>query len=92
MITLVIEVGLLPDGILVRKVTGNKTYTIKRTIKIYGEVSDAGNKKEIICDHGTLFLMTDKSINCVPESMKVAIDFVETEDAIVFLESLEGGK
>lgn len=86
MITIVIEAGQLPDNTKVRKVTGINNYIIKRIFKIYEEVN--GAYREIDCGKGTIFLVSDSGVNCVKDSTRVAIDFENTEEAIVFLETL----
>lgn len=83
-IRVLLPLSVLPDNTVVSKPTGEKQYTLKRVIKIYG------NNKELKADEGTAFLVCQSgNINAVNEAKQHAVDFDSTEDARDFLEEIE---
>ena len=48
----IVEANHIHDGTTVTKVKGTKEYTLRRSIKIYGE-----NRQEIKCDENCVFLV-----------------------------------
>ena len=65
----------IEDGTTVTKVKGQKTYILKRSIKIYGE-----NRKEITCDSSCVFLMDNMgNIDMIPEDKELIVH-VHPED------------
>lgn len=71
----IVRAEFIEDGTTVTKVKGQKTYTLKRSIKIYGE-----NRREIKCDPGCVFLMdSDGNIDMVPGDRELVVH-VHPED------------
>lgn len=63
----IVEARHLEDGTIVSKKTGQKEYTIKRSIKIYGE-----NRQEIKSDADNIFLVdSDGNINQIKDSTEL---------------------
>lgn len=63
----IIQASHLEDGTIVTKKTGQKEYTLRRSIKIYGE-----NRQEIKCDADNIFLVdSDGNINQITESTEL---------------------
>lgn len=57
------------DGAIVTKATGKKKYTLRRSIKIYGE-----NQKEIQCDVDNIFLIDEYgNINMISDSTELMV-------------------
>ena len=73
MITLTLPAGLLPDGTVVRKPTGQKLYVVQRSIKMYGE-----QRQEIKADAGLVFLIAQgdeqTAITAIREDKPVSLD------------------
>lgn len=85
MISIVVPIGMLPDGTKTRKVYGEKAYTVHRRLQIFGESS-----RVIMSEHVVYMLGEDGTINGVTEDVPVAVDFQSVRDAADFLIVLEG--
>ena len=70
MFSLILPASRVPEGYEVFKVTGNKPYTFRKTIKIYGE-----DRQEIIPGPGLCFLVSEGNVNCISDSTKLRLDF-----------------
>lgn len=65
----IVQASNLEDGSIVTKKTGQKEYTVKRRIKIYGE-----NRQEIKCDVDNIFLVdADGNINQIKDSTELLL-------------------
>lgn len=65
----IVRAEFIEDGTTVTKVKGQKTYTLKRSIKIYGE-----NRREITCDPSCVFLVDNNgNIDMIPESKELIV-------------------
>jgi len=63
----IVQASDLEDGAIVTKKTGQKEYTVRRSIKIYGE-----NRLEIKSDADNIFLVdSDGNINQIKESTEL---------------------
>ena len=80
MLTLLLPASEIPDDTIVRKVTGQVKYTLKREIKIHG----AGCPP--IKQQNCVFLMGKSGINCHPETTLLAVDFPHTDDLQEFID------
>ena len=68
----------IPENSIVRKIGGEKTHVVKKSIKIYTE--DKKDAKELNCDSGFVFLTSGNcSVNMYAEDKK----FVWIVDEIV---------
>lgn len=93
MITMVLEASRIPDGTVVRKVTGQKPYTLYHEIKIYMPDKSV---QVINGDNNTVFLLcadpysnvVSNSINNHPDNLKLAVDLPE-EDVEDFIATLK---
>jgi hypothetical protein len=65
-ISVILKAAVIPDGSTVSKVTGEKQYILKRSIKLYGS-----DQKEVIPDPNTVFLISEGSVNQYPNSTKL---------------------
>lgn len=83
MYTVVLKAEKIPDGTIVRKLTGSKEYKLRRTLKIYGEM------REEIQSEGICFLVDANGINAYRDDKEFAIDFDTTTDAIEFLQEIK---
>lgn len=91
MITLVLEAADVAEGVVVRKVTGQQKFTLKKELIIHTKNADGGGKKQVIkAQEGCVFLCHDDDISAIPETTKLAVDLDGPEDAILFLENLIG--
>lgn len=71
----IVPAEFVEDGTTVTKVKGQKTYTLKRSIKIYGE-----NRREITCDPSCVFLMDNNgNIDMIPQDKELIVH-VHPED------------
>lgn len=61
---LIISLKDIPDGEVVRKVTGEKEYFVKRNLKIFTDSQTPVNK-EIKCDNGCIFLIPEDGNICM---------------------------
>lgn len=84
MITLIVEANRIPNGTRVRKVSGQNTYIVNHSLKIYVP----GDSREIKTD-GIVYLTSENSINGIPNTTKLAID-IDEADAIEFIRGLIG--
>lgn len=65
----IVRAEFIEDGTTVTKVKGQKTYTLKRSIKIYGE-----NRREITCDPSCVFLMDNSgNIDMIPGDKELIV-------------------
>lgn len=86
MVTLIVEARQIPNGTIVRKVTGQNKYTLQREIKVFMPKDSVP-----ICPimtQGIVFLYSDRAINGYPDTTKLALDLTP-DDAIRFLEGLK---
>lgn len=66
---LLLRAQYVGDGATVTKATGQKKYTLRRSIKIYGE-----NQQEIKCDVDNVFLVDEQgNINMIPDSTELMV-------------------
>lgn len=84
MIEILLRVSKIPDGSIVTKVTGEKQYTLKREIRIYGD----GEFRSIKADLDTAFLVAADTINAVPGDMNLKVVMTK-EEAIELLEGMQ---
>ncbi len=85
MYRLILPVGEILDGWTVYKPTGDRPYHLKREIRIYND--DPEKSKTIIADEGTVFLCGERgSINTIPESNLVALQFEKMSDIQQYIE------
>lgn len=83
------EARHVPDGTRCRKVTGEKPYTLRRVLKIYGT---APTPTVINADPGYVFIVAvDATVNMIRETTYLAIDFENERDAIGFLTTQSTG-
>jgi hypothetical protein len=89
MITLTLEAKDIPEYTKVRKVTGEKLYTLRRTdtMKVYG-----AEESQIYFAPGILLLVAEQgSMNVIPSTLKLSID-LEIADAVEFLSRMAFGE
>lgn len=68
-IRLLLRAKYIDDGATVTKPTGQKKYTLRRSIKIYGE-----NQQEITCDVDNVFLVDEQgNINMIADSTELMV-------------------
>lgn len=71
----IVRAEFIEDGTTVTKVKGTKEYTLRRSIKIYGE-----NRKEIKCDEDCVFLVDNTgNIDMIPGDRELIVH-VHPED------------
>ena len=97
MIEIILTVDKIPECTKVTKVTGEKSYTVRRKLKIYYEKAAAAatpgfvevaGLKDLIAEDGTAFLISDDgSVNIVSNTTKLKLSMT-IDDAIAFLETL----
>ena len=75
MITLLISGSRVPDGTVVRKPTGTKTYYLKHRIDVYEH-----NRQTITFGDGVVCLVADGTINVQGDEKQVAVDFVDMRE------------
>ena len=73
MITVLLPAGQIPDDSKVRKVTGQKVYTLKREVRIYGEGGTT-----VKCE-GVVYLCAEGSVNGVKDTTMLAMDMTDDE-------------
>lgn len=67
---LIVDLRNVPSGESVRKISGEKQYTVSRNLKIYAE--HLSEKREIKCDDRCVFLISsDGNISMHSEANKV---------------------
>jgi hypothetical protein len=65
----IVQASNLEDGAVVTKKTGQKEYTVRRSIKIYGE-----NRQEIKSDADNIFLVdSEGNINQIKDSTELLV-------------------
>jgi len=69
-ITLSMEAKDIPEGTLVRKPQGQKTFRIRRSIAIY-----SATDVRIVPLEGAVYLLGDKTLNEIPKEKEMCIDF-----------------
>lgn len=68
---IIVSLKQVPDGAIVRKITGEKEYIVKRNLKIFTDAQTPVNK-EIKCDNECVFLIpNDGNICMYSESKKM---------------------
>ncbi|AFC21526.1 hypothetical protein GAP32_078 [Cronobacter phage vB_CsaM_GAP32] len=84
----IVEANYIEDGTTVTKVKGTKEYTLRRSIKIYGE-----NHREIKCDEDCVFLVDSTgNINMISQDTEL-VAHVHPEDLMYDIQdSLEENK
>ena len=81
MITIILEAKDIPEGFKVRKPTGSKLYSLKKSLKLYGHGASI-----VQSDPSVMFLIDDEgNINIISEGLKLAMDFGNRMNAIEFL-------
>lgn len=66
---IIVQASNLEDGAIVTKKTGQKEYTVRRSIKIYGE-----NRQQIKCDADNIFLVdSEGNINQIKDSTELLV-------------------
>lgn len=66
----IVRAEFIEDGTTVTKVKGQKPYTLRRSIKIYGE-----NRREIKCDPDCVFLMdSDGNIDMISGDKELMVN------------------
>jgi hypothetical protein len=81
---LIVPLEQVPDESNVRKITGEKTYTVKRDIKIYTNLADAPNK-EIECATDCVFLIDDRANISMEDKNKKVVWIVDIETLHAYL-------
>lgn len=67
---LITRLSKVPDGATVTKITGSKTYRVRRSLAVFTE--SGGERKQIKCDDGFVFLVQENGdVNAVLESKEV---------------------
>ncbi len=84
MITLVLEACKIPEGMKVRKVTGEKYYTLTRELKVFGQTKD--QHVEVKVPKDILFIIAGTSISIVQPGDKFALDFNGPQDVMNFVD------
>lgn len=80
---LVLPLHMIKDEVTITKVTGQKEYTVRREIKIFG----CDGTKSIKCDPGAVFLVDQNgNANALSDTAEVAISFSSACDLIAFLQ------
>ena len=85
---LIITLQKIPNGSTVRRLTGEKEYTVKRNIKIYTDSQDFNNK-EIKCDTDCVFLIPADGNICMFNNNKKVVWMVEKESLRAYLDNEE---
>lgn len=84
----IVEAKYIEDGITVTKVKGTKEYTLRRSIKIYGE-----NHKEINCDENCVFLVDGTgNINMISQDTELVVHVYPEDLMYDIQDSLEENK
>lgn len=78
----IVEAKHVEDGTTVTKVKGTKEYTLRRSIKIYGE-----NRQEIKCDENCVFLVDSTGNIDMISNDKELIVHVHPEDLMYDIEA-----
>ena len=86
MITITLEAKYLIN-MEARKPSGQKVYTVKDKIQVHGMPSFKD-----FTSNGVVFLHSEGSINAVPESTKLSVDFETPGDVIQFMENIESAE
>ena len=68
--------GQIPDGTVVTKRTGTKPYTLKESVKVYGEPSQ---RQEIKGDGVRFLVSADGGINAVSETVELLAELDDDE-------------
>jgi hypothetical protein len=94
-ISITCPVSDVPDGTVVRRVTGRKPCTVRRKIRVYGDPAEFDNPpprklmKPMEAEAGTAFLMYPSGhISAVPAAVKVCIEFETTKEKQAFLTAI----
>lgn len=85
-ITLVLQAQFIPEDSVIRKITGEKTYVLKKRIKVYGPNSPVS---ESLGGPDVQFIIgqSDGSITAVTSTQEFALDLL-IDDAIDLLADL----
>lgn len=81
MVTLILPAYDLPDYCKCRKPTGQKPYTLRQRLPVYGL------EQEITVDPSIVFIVSDSGVNAVPNDTKLAVD-LDYDEAIAFLQQI----
>jgi hypothetical protein len=85
-ITIVLPAGNIPDMATVRKLTGQVQYTLRHEIKIYTHKDLTEQPVPVIANAGVKYLLGDRSVEAIPDTLCLAIDFKSPREATAFLD------
>lgn len=83
----ILPLEFIPDDATVRKNTGEKTYTVKRNIKVYTNVADVPHK-EIECATDCVFLIDKRASISMEDKNKKVVWIVDIETLHRYLSNM----